>query len=56
MSSAAEIAAEAEVWGPYVVYDDVARFEYGRRLWRPGMRAGCCGIGSTNGIRIGTVF
>ena len=23
-----------DVWGPYVSYDDVARFEYGRRLWR----------------------
>lgn len=22
------------VWGPYPNYDDVARFEYGRRLWR----------------------
>jgi hypothetical protein len=29
----------ADVWGPYVSYDDVARFEYGRRLWRqPAMR------------------
>ena len=28
-----------DVWGPYVNYDDVARFEYGRRLWRqPVMR------------------
>jgi len=27
------------VWGPYPNYDDVARFEYGRRLWRlPEMR------------------
>ena len=23
-----------EVWGPYASYDDVARVEYGRRLWR----------------------
>jgi hypothetical protein len=31
-------AADA-VWGPYPNYDDVARFEYGRRLWRsPEMR------------------
>ena len=35
----ANIAAEAAVWGPYVSYDDVSRFEYGRRLWRlPDMR------------------
>lgn len=28
------------VWGPYPNYDDVARFEYGRRLWRsPEMRS-----------------
>src|SRR5262245_21526233 len=34
-----EIVAEAAVWGPYASYDDVARFEYGRRLWRiPEMR------------------
>ena len=34
-----EIAAESAVWGPYASYDDVARFEYGRRLWRlPEMR------------------
>jgi hypothetical protein len=27
------------VWGPYVNYDDVARFEYGRMMWRlPDMR------------------
>jgi len=24
----------ASVWGPYPNYDDIARFEYGRRLWR----------------------
>lgn len=29
-----------QVWGPYVNYDDVARFEYGRRMWwLPDMRA-----------------
>jgi hypothetical protein len=29
----------AEVWGPYPVYDDVARLEYGRKFWRdPVMR------------------
>ncbi|MBM3821755.1 MAG: hypothetical protein FJ404_02495 [Verrucomicrobia bacterium] len=28
------------VWGDYVNWDDVARFEYGRRMWRmPEMRA-----------------
>ena len=28
------------VWGAYPNYDDVARFEYGRRFWRdPQMRA-----------------
>jgi hypothetical protein len=33
-------AEQAEVWGPYVSYDDVARFTYGQRLWRqPAMRA-----------------
>jgi hypothetical protein len=32
-------AEENEIWGPYVCYDDVARFTYGRRLWRqPEMR------------------
>jgi hypothetical protein len=25
---------QAEVWGPYPNYDDIARFEYGRRLWK----------------------
>ncbi len=30
---------QGEVWGPYPNYDDVARFEYGRRLWKhPAMR------------------
>lgn len=23
-----------QVWGPYPNYDDIAKFEYGRRLWR----------------------
>lgn len=28
------------VWGRYPNYDDVARFEYGRRMWKlPAMRA-----------------
>ena len=30
---------QTKVWGPYASYDDVARFDYGRRLWRlPEMR------------------
>lgn len=37
MTSKDELAA---VWGRYPNYDDIARFEYGRRLWmRPAMRA-----------------
>src|SRR5947207_13928007 len=34
-------AAEVEpIWGPYPNYDDIARFDYGRRMWRlPDMRA-----------------
>jgi hypothetical protein len=32
--------APTGVWGPYPNYDDIARFEYGRRLWRlPSMRS-----------------
>jgi hypothetical protein len=28
------------IWGPYPNYDDVARFQYGRMLWKnPEMRA-----------------
>jgi hypothetical protein len=31
---------ELAVWGPYPNYDDIARFSYGRLLWRvPQMRA-----------------
>ncbi len=26
--------SESAVWGKYPNYDDIARFEYGRRLWR----------------------
>jgi|SRR5262245_6586349 len=38
MTTSAE-QEQIEVWGPYVSYDDVARFEYGRRLWlQPAMR------------------
>ena len=30
----------AKVWGPYPNYDDIGRFEYGRRMWRlPEMRS-----------------
>jgi hypothetical protein len=33
-------AQDSEVWGSYANYDDVARFEYGRLLWRqPAVRA-----------------
>ena len=32
--------SHVSVWGPYPNYDDIARFEYGRRMWRlPDMRA-----------------
>jgi hypothetical protein len=31
---------DTAIWGDYPNYDDVARFEYGRRLWKlPNMRA-----------------
>jgi len=30
----------SDPWGPYVNYDDVARLQYGRMMWRqPAMRA-----------------
>jgi hypothetical protein len=29
-----DVEADREIWGPYPNYDDVARFEYGRRLWQ----------------------
>lgn len=33
-------AAASAVWGPYPNYNDIARFEYGRRMWgRPEMRS-----------------
>src|SRR5438128_9126760 len=33
------IAEKAGIWGPYHNYQDEARFEYGRRMWRiPEMR------------------
>ena len=34
-----DLCAETAVWGAYASYDDIARFEYGRRFWRiPEMR------------------
>src|SRR5438132_804986 len=40
MKEAAHEDAFAAVWGPYPNYDDIARFDYGRKLWRqPDMRA-----------------
>jgi len=40
VKSTADLDSEAQVWGPYRNYDDIARFEYGRRMWRrPAMRA-----------------
>lgn len=29
-----ESSKSNSVWGPYPNYDDIARFEYGQRLWR----------------------
>src|SRR6266576_2055310 len=32
--------ADLRIWGPYRIFQDEARFEYGRRRWRtPEMRA-----------------
>ena len=40
MKVPADIESEAGVWGAYRNFDDIARFEYGRRMWRrPAMRA-----------------
>ncbi|MEO7297574.1 MAG: hypothetical protein ABI042_03245 [Verrucomicrobiota bacterium] len=40
MSSLIDREKSNSVWGPYLNYDDVARFEYGRRMWcLPEMRA-----------------
>jgi len=34
------VSKDEKVWGPYPNYDDIARFEYGRMLWRdPDFRA-----------------
>ena len=39
VNEAQHTAQPTEVWGPYVNYDDVARFQYGRLLWRtPAVR------------------
>ncbi len=39
MQTTEQAHRDAEVWGDYVNYDDVARFDYGRLLWRqPAMR------------------
>lgn len=34
MKDGAEHDPVAKVWGPYPNYDDIARFEYGRMMWR----------------------
>jgi len=35
-----QTTTQPDVWGPYPNYDDIARFEYGRLLWRDSkMRA-----------------
>ena len=35
----ADIMAHRAIWGPYPNYDDIAKFQYGRILWRDlGMR------------------
>ena len=40
MNTSASDQTESAVWGPYPNYDDIARFEYGRLLWRsPQMRS-----------------
>ncbi len=40
MKESVDRDAERNIWGPYPNYQDVARFEYGRRFWKhPDMRA-----------------
>ena len=40
MDTSLDDTADLKVWGPYRNYQDEARFEYGRRMWRiPEMRA-----------------
>jgi len=39
MRSGINSEGQNSIWGSYPSYDDVARFEYGRRMWRlPEMR------------------
>jgi hypothetical protein len=39
MRSQSDVEKENLIWGCYANYDDIARFEYGRRMWRlPQMR------------------
>ena len=39
VNEAVKNALLSTVWGPYPNYDDIGRFEYGRRMWRlPEMR------------------
>src|SRR5262249_13888201 len=40
MSETGDREPASAVWGPYPNYDDIARFDYGRRMWRlPDMRS-----------------
>ena len=40
MNNSTATNADADIWGPYPNYDDAARFQYGRLLWKnPEMRA-----------------
>ena len=40
MMTRVDLDGDSMVWGEYPNYDDIARFEYGRRMWRrPAMRA-----------------
>ena len=40
MGTSLDYASLDNVWGNYPNYDDIARFEYGRRMWKlPEMRA-----------------
>lgn len=40
MESTVRQETRSSVWGPYPNYDDIARFDYGRLLWKsPDMRA-----------------
>lgn len=40
MNASIPVEQASKIWGPYPNYDDIARFEYGRMLWKlPDMRA-----------------